>query len=387
MQLMRAQISRTVSLVPEQFLRRENMQIRKRLLPASISLALAVALFPATFISRAAAASLDDANAPVAATAQQVGALERGYRTGYSDGYQAGYRDSTERAPRDYRNKEEYATADRAYTAAYGTREDYRDGYQQGFESGYEAGFDRRGFDSAVPPGLTRRGAAARNNDVGRPVDDTARGTSDSTPDPRASDSTPTSTSSSNNSGAPQRQIGSLDLPMDTTMRIELLTNLSTDATQRGDRFEARVIEPAEYEGARIVGRVTRVKRAGKVRGSAELQLNFEQISLPDGRFTNLNAQVIEVVGQSTGNVGEVDEEGGVRGQSTTKDDVTKVGAGAGIGAIIGAIAGGGKGAAIGAVIGGSIGAGGAITSRGKDVRLERGQELLIRTSTETRIQ
>ena len=111
------------------------------------------------------------------------------------------------------------------------------------------------------------------------------------------------------------------------------------------------------------------------MRGSGELQLDFEQISLPDGRFTNFNAQVIEVVGRSTGNVGDVDAEGGVRGQSTTKDDVTKVGAGAGIGAVIGASAGGGKGA------------GGAISSRGKDVRLERGQELLIRTSTETRIQ
>ena len=343
------------------------MQIRTRLFwPASVSLALVVALCSATLISTAAA--------------QGVGALERGYRTGYSDGYQAGYRDSIERATRDYRNKEDYNRADRAYIAAYGAREDYRDGYQQGFESGYEAGFDRRGFDSVVPPGLTRRGATAGNNDAGRPVDDQARGTSDSAPDPRASDSTP-------GSGGAPRQIGSLDLPMDTTMRIELLTNLSSDATQRGDRFEARVIEPAQYEGARIVGRVTRVKRAGKVRGSAELQLDFEQISLPDGRFTNLNAQVIEVIGQSTGNVGEVDEEGGVRGQSTTKDDVTKVGAGAGIGAIIGAIAGGGKGAAIGAVIGGSIGAGGAITSRGKDIRLERGQELLIRTSTETRIQ
>jgi hypothetical protein len=359
------------------------MQIRTRLWPASVAFALAVALLPATFISRAAAASDDHADAPVAATtAQQVGALERGYRTGYSDGYQAGYRDSIERATRDYRSKEEYASADRAYIAAYGAREDYRDGYQQGFELGYEAGFDRRGFDSVVPPGLSRRGASARNNDAGvQSANDTVatgvRGTSDSTPDPRASDSTASS-------GGAVRQIGSLDLPMDTTMRIELLTNLSTDATQRGDRFEARVIEPAEYEGARIVGRVKGVKRPGKVRGSGELQLDFEQISLPDGRFTNLHAQVIEVVGQSTGNVGEVDEEGGVRGQSTTKDDVTKVGAGAGIGAIIGAIAGGGKGAAIGAVIGGSIG---AISSRGKDVRLQRGQELLIRTSTETRIQ
>ncbi len=81
-------------------------------------------------------------------------------------------------------------------------------------------------------------------------------------------------------------------------------------------------------------------------------------------------------------NVGDVDDEGGVRGKSTTKDDVTKVGAGAGIGAIIGAIAGGGKGAAIGAVIGGSVGTAGVLTQRGKDIRLEPGQQLRIRTTS-----
>ncbi|HEX8459029.1 MAG TPA: hypothetical protein VF656_17180 [Pyrinomonadaceae bacterium] len=352
------------------------MQTRTRFLLAPLSLALVVALLPAMHVSRAASTTTDtDANA---AAQQQAGALERGYRTGYSDGYQAGYRDSIERAARDYRNKEEYTRADRAYIAAYGSLEVYRDGYQQGFETGYEAGFDRRGFDSAVPAGLARRGAATGGRIAVGQSNDTAGGVSDSNSNGRASDSA---------SGGAPRQIGSLDIPSDTTMRVELLTNLSTDATQRGDRFEARVIEPAEYAGAQVTGRVKNVRRAGKVRGTAELQLDFEQISLPDGRFTNFNAQVVEVVGRSTGNVGDVDEEGGVRGKSTTKDDVTKVGAGAGIGAIIGAIAGGGKGAAIGAVIGGSIGAGGAITSRGKDIRLERGQELMIRTSTDTRIQ
>jgi hypothetical protein len=355
------------------------MQTRTRFLPAALSFALAVVVLPSTFGSRAAAGS-NDANAANATTAQQAGALERGYRTGYSDGYQAGYRDSIERAARDYRTKEEYGRADRAYITAYGALEDYRDGYQQGFETGYEAGFDRRGFDSIVPPGLSRRGASAQSNAGVQPVSDT-RDDSDTSSAARVSDS------DTRRSGSAVRQIGSLDLPMDTSMRVELLTNLSTDATQRGDRFEARVIEPAQYEGAQVTGRVKGVRRAGKVRGTAELQLDFEQISLPDGRSTNFNAQVIEVVGRSTGNVSDVDEEGGVRGTSTTKDDVTRVGAGAGIGALIGAIAGGGKGAAIGAVIGGSIGAGGAITSRGKDIRLERGQELMIRTSTETRIQ
>jgi hypothetical protein len=349
------------------------MQTRTRFLPAALSLALAVVVLPAPFVSRAAA-SEGEANV-VAPTQQQAGALERGYRTGYSDGYQAGYRDSIERASRDARGKEEYGRGDRAYIAAYGALEDYRDGYQQGFEVGYEAGFDRRGFDSIVPPGLSRRGTTAARDDGGaQPVND-VRGVSDTTPDARASDS------DNRSGGGAARQIGTLEIPMDTTMRVELLTNLSTDATQRGDRFEARVIEPAAYEGAQVTGRVKGVKRGGKVRGTAELQLDFEQISLPDGRFTNFNAQIIEVVGRSTGNVGEVDEEGGVRGKSTTKDDVAKVGSGAGIGAIIGAIAGGGKGAAIGAVIGGGAGTAGVMQQRGKDIRLERGQQMRIRAT------
>src|SRR5688500_16694042 len=81
---------------------------------------------------------------PAAAQPQQDGARERGYRTGYSDGYQAGWTDQVKRARADYRGKAEYASADRAYIAAYGSLEDYRDGFQQGFEVGYEAGYTRR---------------------------------------------------------------------------------------------------------------------------------------------------------------------------------------------------------------------------------------------------
>ncbi len=64
-----------------------------------------------------------------------------------------------------------------------------------------------------------------------------------------------------------------------------------------------------------------------------------------------------------------------------------RLGPGTGIGAIIGAIVGGGKGAAIGAAIGGAVGTGSVLNNRGKEVRLDRGQQLKIRTATETRIQ
>ena len=115
--------------------------------------------------------------------------------------------------------------------------------------------------------------------------------------------------------------------------------------------------------------------------------IDIEQIRLPDGRFANLNAQVVEVSRRTNTGVGDVDPEGGVRGGDKTKDDVTKVGAGAGIGAVIGAIAGGGRGAAIGAVIGAGVGTAGVLTSHGSDIRLEPGTELVLRTSTDTRIQ
>ena len=336
-----------------------------RILAASLAFALA-----ATLASPVASARSFTFEQPI--NQQSVGALERGYRTGYSDGYQTGYRDSVDRAARDYRNKDEYVRADRAYAASYGTLEDYRDGYQQGFESGYDAGYDRRGFDSTIPANLSRRGTVDSQSGV--------------VPSSSTNTSSSGSSSSSGGSSYPSGNASNISfIPADTVLRVELLTNLSTDATQRGDRFQARVVEPAEYEGALIEGHVTRVKRAGKIKGNSELQLTFDKIS-SNNRWTEFRAQVIEVVDAGgSDNVGDVDEEGGVKGKDKTKDDVAKVGASAGVGAIIGAIFGGGKGAAIGAAIGGAVGTGGVLTSRGKDIRLDHGQHIRIRTSTETR--
>ncbi len=301
----------------------------------------------------------------------QSTALERGYRTGYSDGYNAGYQDVAERASRDYQSKGEYQQADRSYNEAWGTLETYRDGYQQGFESGYAAGYDRQPFNSSIPSGLARRGTQ-------EPPQTSTQSTT--RPDDNAADTSSSSSSRSTISGP-------VMIPSGALLLIEMETSLSTDATQRGDRFQARVMEPGEYQGAIIDGRVTRVKRPGKAKGVAELQLAFDQIRLPDNRATNFSAEVVEVVDMGNRDVGDVDSEGGVRGRDSTRDDVSKVGAATGIGAIIGAIVGGGKGAAIGAAVGGAAGTGRVLTKRGKDIRLDRGQQLRIRTAAETRIQ
>lgn len=314
-------------------------------------------------IARASTAPFNKSVAPQ----QEAGALDRGYRTGYSDGYQAGWRDSLDRAARDARNKQEYLQADRAYVATYGSLEDYRDGYRQGFEMGYGVGYDRRSFDSTVPAELTRRDGSGRGDDNHRAGTASGDGAADSSAD------------------AAVMTGGSILIPADTNMRVELLHSLSTDASMRGDRFEARVLEPRQYEGATIEGRVSNVRRPGKLRGTAELQLTFDQIRFTDNRALPFNAQVIEAIRHDEGTAGDVDREGGVRGRDSTRDDATKIGSGAAIGAVIGAIAGGGKGAAIGAVIGGGVATGGAIATRGKDVRLERGQQMMLRTAGDTR--
>jgi hypothetical protein len=323
-----------------------------------------------------------------AAQSQQYGALERGYRTGYSDGYQSGWTDQLKGARADYRGKADYQSADRAYIAAYGSLEDYRDGYQQGFESGYEAGHARQGFNSDLPAGGVRRHGASPRESAGG-VDgggsSTSPGRNEPLDDDNESSSQPArggSPSAGGNAprGNTSRGNTSRGSASDVILLVELQNRLSTDVSQRGDRFEARVLEPQQYAGAVVAGRLAEVERAGKAKGRALLQLDFDQIRMPGAAdWVEFSGQVVEVLPSGETGAAEVDPEGGVRGKSTTKDDVAKVGAAAGVGAIIGAIAGGGKGAAIGAIIGGGAGTAGVMTQRGQDIRLESGQQLRIR--------
>jgi hypothetical protein len=302
----------------------------------------------------------------------QSTALERGYRTGYSDGYTAGYKDITVKAARDYQNKEDYQRADRSFNEAWGTIEDYRDGYQQGFEAGYNAGYEQQQFNSALPAGFHRRGttAAAADGTANTPT--------------TAGNTTSSNTTSGSDDDVKVTPIGPLSIPRDTILALELITPVSTDASQRGDRIQARVLEPAAFAGYTVEGHIAQVKRPGKVKGVAQLQLAFDQIRSPDNRTSELHAELVEISPMGGDNEPQVDAEGGVKGRDSTKDDAAKVGAASGIGAIIGVIAGGGKGAAIGAIIGGGAGTAGVMSQRGKDIRLDRGQHLKIRTSTDT---
>jgi hypothetical protein len=308
----------------------------------------------------------------------QATALMRGYRTGYSDGYPSGRLDAARQGDNNPQAKPEYQQANRAYVPTFGDLEEYRNGYRQGFESGYRAGYEGKSFDSTIPDDLKIReqNDATASAPVANPSDPVAN-TSD--PVVNKSDNTSDPNSDANNAN----NAGPLAIPRDTILTVELLSNLATDVSQKGDRFEARVIEPKDYEGAIVEGQVEGVKRPGKAKGTAELQLSFERIRLTDGRSGKMSAQVIEVLPQGgSQGVGKVDSEGGVKGQSSTKNDIKKVGISTGVGALIGAIFGGGSGAAIGASIGAGVGTAGVLRERGKDIYLYHGQHLRIRTNS-----
>ena len=114
-------------------------------------------------------------------------------------------------------------------------------------------------------------------------------------------------------------------------------------------------------KGSEVFLKLVKVNSAGSLKGTSELQLQLDRVSLGSKSYT-----VTSNVYQSTGD-------------SQGKKAVKRTGIGAGIGAAIGAIAGGGKGAAIGAGIGGGAGAASTAISGSEQVRIESEEKLDFR--------
>ncbi|HNQ14587.1 MAG TPA: hypothetical protein PKM58_03430, partial [Pyrinomonadaceae bacterium] len=107
---------------------------------------------------------------------------------------------------------------------------------------------------------------------------------------------------------------------------------------------------------------------------------------LSEGRWSNFSAILTEVLPVKGDNVKRVDAEGIVEGKSSIKSDTVKVGASTGTGAVVGAVVGGPVGAAVGAGVGAAFGVGAVVVERGKHVRLNKLQQLRIKSTYETQI-
>lgn len=137
---------------------------------------------------------------------------------------------------------------------------------------------------------------------------------------------------------------------------VRIGQSLSSARNQPGDSFLATLTAPLVVDGwviaergARAEGRVVEIAQPGRVSGSSRLAIALVRISTSDGQNVRIRT-----------------EEFKKDGTASTGTDAAKIGGGAAIGAIIGALAGGGRGAAIGAGAGGALGAGDVLLTRGK---------------------
>jgi hypothetical protein len=171
---------------------------------------------------------------------------------------------------------------------------------------------------------------------------------------------------------------GSFIIPDGARVVGTLLTPLSTRTATSGERFTVRLTEPAEFRDATIEGHVSDVDRSGRISGRSVMTLDFDTISLRDGRTYQFGG-LLEQVNPRNGESVRVDTEGTIRDRNQTTRTGERAAIGTAIGAIIGAIAGGGKGAAIGAIVGAGAGAGSIYVEGRNDLILDRGTELVIR--------
>src|SRR5690606_11751165 len=82
---------------------------------------------------------------------------------------------------------------------------------------------------------------------------------------------------------------------------------LSSESSQVGDHFQARLASPLRVDGVEVApagstvdGRVTHVQSLKRIGGRAELALSFERITLPDGSSAPLAASLERVARSET---------------------------------------------------------------------------------------
>jgi hypothetical protein len=172
-------------------------------------------------------------------------------------------------------------------------------------------------------------------------------------------------------------------VPVGTRLLIRLDTEISSKSNRVGDGFTATVISPRSYRGAIIRGHISHLDKSGRLKGKTEIGLDFDSIEYRNGRRASLRAELLEV--RQNESIKVVDEEGNIHSGSRGKQTIKRTAIGAAIGGVLGALIGGRKGAVIGLIVGAGAGAGSLIVDGSKELKLEPGTEMLIRTLRHSR--
>ena len=198
-------------------------------------------------------------------------------------------------------------------------------------------------------------------------------------PDGPQTDAPPSATPVKTPAPRPASTGAIVTVPAGTRIGVVLENGISTATAKPGDSIYFRTSFPITIDnkvvvpvGSYLRGEITESKRAGHVKGRAELRLHLNSLVFPNGYTVDLNADPHST---DSGKV-KTDPEGKMTGPGGKGKDAATIGETTATGAGIGAIAGGGKGAGIGAGIGGLAGLAAVLFMRGPEANLPRGSSM-----------
>lgn len=146
-----------------------------------------------------------------------------------------------------------------------------------------------------------------------------------------------------------------LTIKAGTYLTVRLNEVLSSDRSQTGDAFTATLTKPLVVDGIvvaqrgqSVTGRVTEVKKAGRIAGTSRLGVQLVELTAVDGQQLPLQSELLTRNGTT----------------STGRDAAAMAGT-TGLGAAIGAGVNGGVGAGVGAGAGLVVGLAGVLLTRG----------------------
>lgn len=205
----------------------------------------------------------------------------------------------------------------------------------------------------APEPEPARRPARAKNAEKSRRA--AANSPASAAAGPMSADAAPASTAAP---PAPPQPV-TVTVAANTIVTVRTIDSIDSKTNQAGQVFKAsldapivvdnRVIVPS---GADAYVKLVNAKSAGKVTGRSELSLELASIVFQGNTYNVVSSDVKQ------------------SGTSRGKQSAERIGGGAALGALIGAVAGGGKGAAIGAAVGGGAGTGVQVFTHGQQVKI-----------------
>jgi hypothetical protein len=189
---------------------------------------------------------------------------------------------------------------------------------------------------------------------------------------PQTVSTSDTDTSVAHNASDPAAR--QMTVPAGTQVLLHLRSPIDTKTAKVGDGVYCQTSFPVTQDNVAVIpagtyvkGKIAQVKRAGKIKGRAEILFNFTTMIFPNGYTIDLPGALENAPGSRNSTV-KADSQKGKDAGTVAKTGAT--------GAVIGAVASGGKGAGIGGLAGAAVGLGQVLFTRGQDVRIDQNTAL-----------